>query len=59
FAQIELGRLDAAKEAYEESLKLEPGNKLAESELRFIEKRRKQVDRKDPAPPEKGEGRGE
>jgi tetratricopeptide (TPR) repeat protein len=37
FAETELGRLDAAKESYQESLKLEPGNKLALDEIAYIE----------------------
>jgi tetratricopeptide (TPR) repeat protein len=37
FAQTELGDLDAAKTSYNESLKLEPNNKLALDELSYIE----------------------
>ncbi len=37
FALIELGDLEAAREAYESSLKLEPDNKNAEGELTYIE----------------------
>ena len=36
YALIELHRLDAVAEAYEESLKLDPDNDLAKSELRHI-----------------------
>jgi len=41
FTLIELGELDAAQRAFEESLIVEPGNDLAESELRYIEGLRK------------------
>jgi tetratricopeptide (TPR) repeat protein len=37
FAQIELGQLDAAKASFRKSLEIEPGNKLALSELKYIE----------------------
>jgi Flp pilus assembly protein TadD len=36
FAQTELGQLDVAKNSYNESLKLDPGNKLALNELDYI-----------------------
>lgn len=36
FALVELGRLDDAEAAYNESLKLEPGNPLAQRELAYI-----------------------
>lgn len=36
FSLIELGRLDEAKAAYEKSLEVEPGNKLALRELEYI-----------------------
>jgi len=42
FAFTELGDLEAAERAYERSLELEPGNALAENELRYIEQLRKQ-----------------
>ena len=37
FSLIELGRLDDAESAFRESLILEPGNELAESELLYID----------------------
>ena len=36
FALIELGKLDEAKKTFEESLKIDPGNKLALNELGYI-----------------------
>ena len=36
FAQTELGQLDAARNSYNESLKLEPGNKIALNEIDYI-----------------------
>ena len=42
FALIELGDLDAAERAFEESLILEPDNALAKNELRYIEHLRAQ-----------------
>lgn len=36
YALTELGRLDEAEEAYNNSLKLEPGNQLAQHELQYI-----------------------
>ena len=41
YALIELGDLDAAQTAYEESLALEPGNKVAENEMTYIRQQRK------------------
>ncbi|HEX7989355.1 MAG TPA: tetratricopeptide repeat protein [Stenotrophomonas sp.] len=41
YALIELGDLDAAQTAYEESLALEPGNKVAENEMTYIQQQRK------------------
>ena len=38
YALIELGDLDAAEEAFAQSLELEPGNALAISELEYIQK---------------------
>ncbi len=38
FALVELGRLDDAKMAYQESLKFEPGNALATRELAYVER---------------------
>jgi len=40
FALIELDRLDEAEQAFNDSLKLEPGNDLANNELRYIEQLR-------------------
>lgn len=37
FALIELGQLDEAQQAFETSLQFEPGNELAQNELRYIE----------------------
>jgi tetratricopeptide (TPR) repeat protein len=39
FVLVEMGELDRAKAAYEESLKLEPNNKLAQGELEYIQRR--------------------
>lgn len=36
FSLIELGRLDEAREAYEESLRIDPDNEIAKSELAYI-----------------------
>ena len=36
FSLTELGRLDEAEAAYRDSLKLEPGNAIAENELKYI-----------------------
>ena len=41
YALIELGELDAAQTAYEESFALEPGNKVAENEMTYIRQQRK------------------
>lgn len=41
YSLIELGRLDEAESAFRRSLELEPGNALAESELRYIEQLRR------------------
>lgn len=38
YTYVELGDLDKARSAYEESLKLEPGNALANEELEYIRK---------------------
>lgn len=38
FALIELGRLPEAETAYQKSLEIEPGNKIAQHELEYIEK---------------------
>ena len=37
FTQIELGELDEAEKLFKESLELDPGNKVAENELLYIE----------------------
>ena len=39
YTQVELGDLDAAEQAYRESLEAEPGNALALRELEYIRKR--------------------
>jgi tetratricopeptide (TPR) repeat protein len=36
YALTELNQLDEAEEAYKQSLNLDPGNKLAEGELKYI-----------------------
>jgi Flp pilus assembly protein TadD len=45
FALIELGDLDAARDAYESSLKLEPGNRNAERELTYIKQQQARLDK--------------
>lgn len=40
FSLIELDRLDEAEQAFNQSLQLEPGNELAQNELRYIEQLR-------------------
>ncbi len=40
YVLIELGRVDEAEAAYQESLKLEPGNRIALSELEYIRQQR-------------------
>lgn len=42
WAYVEMGDLDAAQKAYEESLVIEPGNDLAGRELEYIAKKRAQ-----------------
>jgi tetratricopeptide (TPR) repeat protein len=41
FALIELGELDGAETAFRRSLKIDPGNALAENELKYIQQQRK------------------
>ena len=41
YSHIELGDLDAAEQAYLESLEVEPGNALAQRELEYIREQRK------------------
>ena len=41
FALTEMGKLDDAQKAYEDSLKIEPGNQLAKNELQYIDGLRK------------------
>ena len=52
FAQIELGQLQAAKASFQKSLKIEPKNKLALSELKYIAKLEKEQAPKDTPPKE-------
>lgn len=40
YSQVELGDLDAAERAYRASLKIEPGNALAQKELEYIRQQR-------------------
>lgn len=40
YSQVELGDLDGAEQAYQESLEVEPGNTLAQSELDYIRQQR-------------------
>lgn len=40
FAQIELGKLDEAEQAYKESLQFDPNNKLTANELEYIRRAR-------------------
>jgi len=40
YTYVELGELEKAQQAYEESLRLEPGNSIATDELEYIRKRR-------------------
>ena len=40
FSLTELGDLDGAQRAYEDSLKLEPSSELAKKELRYIQQLR-------------------
>ncbi|MEF9977498.1 MAG: hypothetical protein RR834_03235, partial [Thermomonas sp.] len=41
YSHVELGDLDAAEQAYLESLEVEPGNALAQRELEYIREQRK------------------
>ena len=51
-AQIELGQLQATKASFQKSLKIEPKNKLALSELKYIAKLEKEQAPKDTPPKE-------
>ncbi len=57
FSLIELGRLDEARAAFQESLRAEPYNELAMSELRYIdalEAKKKEGEKRKLLPPEPG-----